>query len=429
MAGEFQNLGVALKTVYPSKAIEAIINEESPFREKLAKSVPAGAKVSEGSVKFNGVLALPQNVAQIVDGDDLMDIAERSEVQFTLLPTIFQASAGFGWLTQKAANSDKSSFNGGEVRRRTNETVGNLGKFIEQTYLGTTGNGVRGYVESSAAGGIVIKQPEGLKFLRQGHKITIRDSANFATIRNTLDGVRIATANNSTRTIVLAGPPTHTNALANDVVLVVSKAAQALTSLFANGLRGLVDDGTNSQYIHTQDRTTAANVRLKSVVNTDANLRDLSEQIMLRVCTDIHEMTGKRVSDIWCGPGQVEKWIQFVAPDRRRQVSGGTYDKGIGIKSYDELSFYAPGVNAKINVSYDVVPREMYFLNWDTFFHYVAKPMDWVDQDGLMHMAIGTGTYKAAWQYFMAGFENIGNDMPAANGVARNLKDPTIGDV
>ena len=72
MAGEFQNLGVALKTVYPSKALEPMLNEEAPFRQKLAKSVPAGAKVSKGDVKFNGVLALPQNVAQILDGDDLI---------------------------------------------------------------------------------------------------------------------------------------------------------------------------------------------------------------------------------------------------------------------------------------------------------------------------------------------------------------------
>ena len=86
MAGEFQNLSVALKVVYPNKALEAIINEEAPFRAALGKSVPAGAKVTQGDVKFNGVLAMPQNVAQIVDGDDLQDAGERAEVQFNLKP-------------------------------------------------------------------------------------------------------------------------------------------------------------------------------------------------------------------------------------------------------------------------------------------------------------------------------------------------------
>lgn len=424
MAGEFQNLGVALKVVYPSKALEAIINEESPFREKLSKSVPAGAKVTEGSVKFNGVLALPQNVGQIVDGDDLQDAAERSEVQFTLTPTIFQGTLNIGWLAAKAANSQKSAFNGGEVRRRTTEVTSNLGKFIESTYVGTTGNGVRAYVESSSASGLVLKVPEGIRLLRQGMKITVRDGANFSTIRATLDGVRIASVNPSTRLITTTGTPTYTNASLNDVVLVVTKTSFTVTSVFANGMRGLVDDGTNSQYIHGVDRTTVGNEKLKSVVNTSGSLRDLSEQLLIRVCHDVRDISGKRITEFWSGPGQFEKYIAFVAPDRQRAVSGGTYDKGTGYK--EELVHYAPGMAAKLNLSFDCIPREIHALCWDTWFHYVAQEMQWVDDS--MAMAVGSSTYKAAWQKFMASFENIGCDMPGANAVLRQLKDPVLGD-
>lgn len=424
MAGEFQNLGVALKVVYPSKALEAVINEEAPFRAALGKSVPAGAKVTSGNVKFNGVLALPQNVAQIVDGDDLQDAAERSEVQFTLAPTIFQGTLNIGWLAAKAANDSKSAFNGGEVRRRTMETTSNLGKFIESTFVGTTGNGVRGYVESSGVGGLVIKVPEGIRLLRQGMKITVRDGANFATVRATLDGVRIASVNPSTRNITTTGTPTYTNASANDVVLVVSKATQTVTSLYSNGMRGLVDDGTNSQYIHGVDRTTVGNEKLKSVVNTSGSLRDLTEAILIRVCHEVRDSSGKRISEIWTGPGQFEKYIAFVAPDRQRMVSGGTYDKGTGYK--EDLIHYAPGMAAKLNLSFDCIPRELHLLCWDTWFHYVAQEMQWVDDS--MAMAVGSSTYKAAWQKFMASFENIGCDMPGANAVLRQLKDPILGD-
>ena len=132
------------------------------------------------------------------------------------------------------------------------------GKFIESTYVGTTGNGVRAYVESSSGSGLVIAQPEGVKLLRQGMKITVRDGGNFSTERATLNGVRIATLTPSTRLITVAGSPVYTNSSANDVVLVTSKGGQTVTSLFANGMRGLIDDGTNSQYIHGVDRTTAA---------------------------------------------------------------------------------------------------------------------------------------------------------------------------
>jgi hypothetical protein len=428
MAGEFQNLGVAVKTVYPSKAIEAVINEEAPFRAKMSQEVPAGSRVSEGTVKFNAVLASEQNVAQIVDGDDLQDAAERAEVQFTLNPTMFTATMQIGWLARKAVNSNKSGFNGGEVRRRTNATVSNLGKFIEQTYVGTSGNGVRGYVDSSSGSGVVLKQPEGQKLLRQGHKITIRDGANFATVRATLDGVRIATLNPSTLLITTSGTPTYTNAVANDAIFVTSKATQTLTSLFANGVRGLVDDGTNSQYIHGQDRTTAANVKLKSQVVTSTATRNLTEAEMVRMCNTIREVSTKRVTDILMGPGQLEKWIAIVAPDRQRAVSGGTYDKGLGLKSENELALWAPGVAARCMLSFDVIPREMYYLNWESWFHYVAQEAQWVDEDSMFHMGIGTGNYKANWNAFMASFENIGCDMPAAQGVSRNLKDPILGD-
>lgn len=423
MAGEFQNLGVALKTVYPSKALEAVINEEAPFRQKLAKSVPAGARVTEGTVKFNGVLALPQNVAQIVDGADLQDAAERSEVQFTLNPTIFTATMNLGWLTRKVANSGKSAWNGGEVRRRTMETTSNMGKFIESTYVGTANSGIRGYVESSSGSGIVVAQPEGVKLLRQGMKVAVWNPG--VAVRANLNAVRIATVNPSTRTITTAG--TDSDAQVNDTIYVVASASQAVTSTFANGLRGLVDDGTNSQYIHGVDRTTAANIKLKSVVNTDSNLRDLTEQLLIRVGHEVRESTGKRVTDIWCGPGQIEKYIAFVAPDRQRTVSGGTYDKGTGYKE-GELTHYAPGVAMKINLSFDVLPRELYLLNWDTFFHYAAQEAQWVDDDSMLHMGVSTNGYKATWYSFMAAFENIGCDMPAANAVIRQLKDPSIGD-
>lgn len=428
MAGEFQNLGVAIKVVYPSKALEAVINEEAPFRAKLNKSTPAGARVTEGSVKFNGVLALPQNVAQIVDGGDLQDAGERSEVQFTLNPTIFTATMNFGWLTRKAANTDKSAWAGGEVRRRTEEVVGNLGKFMEQSYIGTTGNGVRGYVESSSGSGIVIKQPEGLKLLRHGAKITVRDGANFSTIRATLDGVRLASANPSTRLVTTTGTPTYTNAVANDAIFIVPGTSFTVTSVFANGLRGLVDDGTNAQFIHGVDRTTVGNERLKSIVNTAGSLRDLSEDLLIRVCNDVRELTSKRVTDIWTSPGQVEKWIKFVAPDRRRNVDGGTYDKSTGYKDTSELVHYAPGIKAVFNLSFDCIPREMHFLCWDSWFHYVAQAPQWVDDDSMLRLGVGSNGYKANWFAFMAAFENIGCDMPAANAVIRNLKDPILGD-
>jgi hypothetical protein len=431
-AGAFQDLGSALKTIYPSKALEAIINEEAPFREALSKNLPAGGRVTEGEVKFNGVLKTPQNVGQILDGGDLQDAAERYEVQFALKPTIFTATMNIGWLTKAAADSGKSAFNGGETRRRTEETVSNLGKFIESTYVGTAGDGVRAYVETTGTGsGLIMRQPEGVKLIREGMKVSIRQAADITTAQTALDALRINTINPSTRLVTLLGSPTYSNGLINDKVVVVITTTQTLTAMFANGVRGIIDDGTYQATLHGLTRSTTAygGKLYAQVAGNGGVLRNLSERILAQAFLEQREKTGKRITDVWWGPGQILKYIDFVAPDRQRPVSGGTYDKGTGFKGMEEFVHYAPGVAVKFHLSFDVIPREMFGFNWDSWFHYSAREMDWITDDQMLHLAIGTGTYKARWDAFMASFENIGCDMPAAQIVFRDLKDPIIGDV
>lgn len=431
-AGAFQDLGVALKTVYPQKAVEAIINEEAPFREALSKNLPAGGRVSEGELKFNGVLKTPQNVGQIFDGGALQDAAERYEVQFALKPTIFQATMNIGWLTKAAANSSKSAFNGGETRRRTEETISNLGKFIESTYVGTPGNGIRGYVETTGtASGIILKQPEGVKLVREGMKISVRQAADITTPETALDALRIDTIDPATRLVKLLGSPTYTNAQPNDTILVVATATQTVTALYANGIRGIIDDGTYMATLHGLTRSTAAygGKLYAQVAGNGGVLRNLSEKILMQAFLEQREKTGKRITDVWWGPGQIMKYIDFVAPDRQRAVSGGTYDKGTGFKSMEEFQHYAPGVAVKFHLSFDIIPREMFGFNWDSWFHYVAREMDWVTDDQMLHLGVGSSNYVARWDAFLASFENIGCDMPAAQIVFRDLKDPIIGDV
>jgi hypothetical protein len=438
----FSDLGVALKTVYPSKALEPMINEEAPFREKLSKSTPAGARVTEGDVKFNGVLALPQNVAQILDEGDLQTARGRNEVQFNLRPTIFQATMNIGWLTRRAANTGKSAWSGGEVKRRTEETASNLGKFIESTYVGTAGAGIRAYVEAATNTEITVRVPEGTKLVRVGHKVSVRDGADITSPRGSnadVDGVRVASVNYANRQITfeteagvaVTDHDSSSSVVPDDTIIIVSKTGLTteVSTTFANGIRGLVDDGTYNTDIHGINRTLSGNEKLKSIVDDNGGtLRNLTEQLLIRICHQIHEESGKRVTDIWTTPGQIEKYIEFVAPDRRRAVQSGTYDKGTGYKE-GELVHYAPGIALKINRSFDIIPRELFLLSWDTFFHYVAQETQWVDEGSLLHLAIAsTGNRQAKWEAFIACMENIGCDMPVANGVIRDLKDPQLND-
>lgn len=437
--GSFDQITNALKNVYSSKVVEPMVNEETPFRRSLDKGIPAGGRVNEGIVKFGGNLAPPQAVAQIADGGQLPPARNRSDVQFTLNPTLFAGALQVGFITQAAFNTGKSAWNGGEVRRRTEEVIADTAKFIESTYVGTTGAGWRAVVQSDGTSNFVAQQPEGVRLLRENMYISVRTTAGGNTVRDSCDGRTISAIAPSTRTVTYSN--TDQTLVAGDYVHVVAETSQTFSAYgatsigtFANGLRGLIDDGTYLRYLHGLDRSetsTYNGAKLKAnVFSNSGTVRNLTEQLLIRAFHQVRERTGKRVDEIWMGEGQVEKYIEFVAPDRRLPRSGkaDTGNMATGYKG-DELVHYAPGVEAKMNVSFDMIPRELFGLCKETFFHYVAKDLGFIDQGGMLKLVPATSSYKASLIGYVASVENIGCDMPLANFVIRDLADPLCSDV
>lgn len=431
MAGEFDQITNALKIAYPSKAIEPMVNEETPFRKALQKSVPSGGRVTEGIVKFGANLNPPQNQGQLVDGGALPTPKNRTEVQFQLTPTIFAGGFQIGWVTKAAGNSSKAAFNGGELRRRTEETLADLGKFIEQTYVATHGTGRRARVESDGTNNFVASLPEGVRLLRENQYFSARTTDGGATVRDGMGYRQISAITQSTRTVTYTGEAGGANddrtLVAGDHIHPVVEDDQTITSVFANGLRGLVDDATYLATLHGLARATYPKLN-SNVSSNGGTLRNLTEQILVRACHENRARSGKRVTDAWMSEGQAEKYIEFVAPDRRYNINGkGVQGMGTGYQE-GSLVHYYPGGQFNLNVSFDVIPREIFLLNWDTFFHYVAQDMDWWDEGNMLKPTPTSGSYKASYLAFLASIENIGCDMPIANTVIRDLRDPSIGD-
>lgn len=427
MAGEFESITNALKIVYAPKVVEAMVNSETPFRRKLGKSLPAGGRVTEGIVKFGGDLNPPQNVGQQVDGGALPAPKERTDVQFQLTPTLFVGGMQVGIITRNAANSGKSAFNGGEVRRRTDEVMEDTAKFIESTYVGTHGSGRRARVETDGTSTFVASKPEGTRLLRENQYITVRTTDGGATVRDSADYRYITAINHGTRTVTYSGAD-QTLVAADHVHPVVEASQSFTTNPFANGLRGLVDDGTYLATLHGLTRSTYGTKLYAQVFANGGTLRNLSEALLVRACHETRARSGKRVTDIWTSEGQAEKYLEFVAPDRRYNVNGsGTQGMGTGYQE-GQMVHYAPGVQANINISFDLVPRELYLLNWDCWFHYVAKELGFVDQGEMLKLTPTSGAYKASFLGYVAAIENIGCDFPQAQAVIRDLADPAIGD-
>ena len=422
MAGEFEQITNALKIAYPPKAIDPMVNEEAPFRKQMKKSIPAGSNTSsEGILKFGGNLNPPQNQGQLVDGGTLPAPKNREDVQFQLTPTLFAGGLQIGMITKVAGNSNRSAFNRGELRRRTEETIADLGKFIEQTYAGTHGTGRRARVESDGSNTFVAALPEGTTLLRENQYISVRTTDGGNTVRDSLDLRKITAINHATRTVTYDGA--DQTAVAGDHVHPVVEANQQFTTNpFANGLRGLIDDATFATSIHGLSRGTYP--KLKSTVNSNGGvLRNLTEQILIRTCHEVRARSGKRVTDCWTSPGQFEKYIEFVSADRRYPVTGQSPQSMV--TGYQNLVHVTPEGPIRLNLSFDIVPRELYLLNWDTFFFYASQELDWW-QGEMLKPTPTSGGFKASYMAYLVSIENIGNDMPIANAVVRDLRDPVI---
>lgn len=425
MAGAFTSISDSLKEIYNQDRVEPMVNVEAPFRAFLKKALPAGAKPTEGLVTFLANTHGNAAVGQMADGIALPPAVDRTDVRLQLKPTTFAGAIEVGLLTMNAANSNKSAFNSGELERNTNDATAFTAKFIEGTYVGTHGTGRRARVESDGSNNFVARLPEGVRLLQENYYITVRTTDGGASVRDSLDGRRISAITDSTRTVTYSGD--DQTLVDGDHVHIVTTTSQTLSDTFANGLRGLVDDATYLTTVHGKSRST--HPKLKSIVNSNGGtLRNLTEALLVRTAHEVERKSGKKINAIWGSEGQIEKYLEFVAPEKRIVASvDEPGNRSMGYKE-KQLRLFVPGIDAEFHKSYHAVPRELFLLNMDTFFHYVAKELGPLDVDGMLHLSPASGGFNASVLGYVVSQENIGCEWFEANAVIRDLKDPAAGD-
>ncbi len=477
MAGEFEQVVGLLKNTYSKKRIQILANEETPFRRALKSQIPSGSRITKGLLKFGVALRRPNNVAQTRDGGNLVQPLDRSQELLTLKPTLFNGGFQIGWVTRSVATDSEVAFNGSELQRRTEETIADLSKFIEQTYVGTNGSGSRGEIATGGGGAsgattitFTLSQasgtagpwpgtgagtdPRGIRLLDVYHRVSVRNPAgavDLTSLRHaTLDYLLITARDEAANTITCSTelqtgtPVTGAVAVAGDQIVIVPAqsigittaipmssvhtAVGATTGISANGIRGLIDDGVETLFLHGVQRSTNSWLNAKVIANGGV-LRNLGEGVLINALHDVRLSTGKRLTDVWTNVGQVEKYIEFVAPDKSYIVpQNGPMKMATGYGE-DSIVHYYPGGALRFNVSPDIAPREMYIISWDTFFHYLAQDMDWWDAPMLKPTPSTNNSYMASYLAHMASIENIGVDTPRANVVIRDLRDRLAGDV
>lgn len=422
--GAFADLAASIKETYVPGVVEPLLNNELVFRPWLKSAAGLNHELG-GYATFIANLGGDQALGQAADNSALPPTVDRTDLRLQLKPSAFYGALQLGILTMNAVDSDTNSWNRGELKRQMNDRLEQMGKFMESTYTGTHGTGRRARVEAEVGTNtFTAALPEGTMLLRKGMLVSGR-STDAGSVSGSFDNQRITAINPDTRLVTYGG--TDRTTTAGDHIHVVTEASQTLTGgVFANGLRGLVDDATYLDTVHGKSRATYPDIKSQRFSNGGV-LRNLSEQILLQACMTTRARSGKNITDIWMSPGQALKWVEFLAPDQRRPVTSGTGNKEMGFKEGD-LRLTAPGIGADVHISYDIVPREVYLLNRDTFFIYNAKDTGPLT-DQLLHLSPASASFKASMIGYLCAVENIGiNGRFDANAVISDLSDPLIGD-
>lgn len=435
MAGLITDIPDSIRTIWPERAVNTMIQEDLVFRPRLKRELPPGSKITDGyDIRINARLNASQNVAQIADGGNFPIPKDATDRNFTFKPTIFAGDYQIGGLVRFVLNSNVGSFGGGEMRRRPEEVMGNFGKFIESTYVGTDGTGIRGYVESEpAANQIKIKNPHGTRLFAENMYISERQSAGGA-VRDSIDLRSITAIDHDNRTVTYSGA--DQTPVADDPIYVVSESSLAgatLAAIHANGLRGQIDDATYSQYLHGLDRTAAGNGKLKSLVSSaGGERRMIGESLLMAIAHDAARRSKKRATTLLMGEGQTEKYVEHIAPQRRFPATGRQRNGKSTGYVLEELSFVSPFGSLEFMLSFDALPGEIYGISWDAFFFYSALDAQWLSGHDLQSLLLLPGsngaTHRFAFGAFLVSIENWGTDFPLAHFVIRDLKDRLLGD-
>jgi hypothetical protein len=422
--GALEDISDELKTQYPpgSRIFEDPVNLQAPYRKSLAKT--------ELVANEGGVAQLPLGIARawnVGSGADISAMTapiDPTRVQGSVSPELFYGSFQLGVKTRALAKSQKSTFNvGGVLKTRLDDTLKDLGKYMNQVYAGSN-RGRMAVIESVSANAFVAALPQGTGLLNKNLRISIFDA---------LTGGAVRTDANARKITVIDKKPGGTRAVTYDGADVA--AAAPGDHVFVHGsygrthwsLRDIVDDGNECLSPFGKSRNTYP--ELKAVVHYGTNgRRDLTEQLILNIIAEISDSTGQYVTRALANSGQGRKFVEFIQPDRR--YPGATTGAPKYTVGYDDtsLSIVAPGVNCRLECDTDVVPRSMFFLTWGNFGRYEGMPLDWMDEGELLRLVPTEGGYKAGFLAYVAAIENQVCTMLAANGRLTDLNDPLCGD-
>jgi len=421
-------LETSLKRAYDEQYYGGHLNLNAPFFTNVLKTNQVKSLRQDGEGyywPFN--LQSPQNIGTPAEGANVPVTKSRTEVQGRLRLGQFVASFDISFVLESIAKNNVGAWNGGEIKRHVRECVTDLTKHVNRIYAGTHGTGRLAQVNAatSSSTSFVGKLPIGVLLLRPKMELAIHDDDTGSGAAEDVSEI-VTKIVQSTRTVTLTNAQTLD---ADDHVYITGSYGAATVP---NGIRGLVDDGTNLTTVHNQSRSTYE--ELKSVrLSNSSQQRNLSEDLLLEAAHTVRQRSGQYVDCVLMNTGQFSKYLSFVRPDRRYNVSGaGVIQGDTGYKSAEKgykpaAQFMHGGVTADIYVSEDVFPREVYLLTKSQLRLIENGPMDWMDWGGTMfQQGVNSTGYVTSKQATLLYLSNIATYMPSAHAVIVDLSDKEL---
>jgi hypothetical protein len=416
--GAVEDLSDELKNAYPSGTFEDPVNKEAPYRVSLNR---VELVMRDGIAKFPLGVASAWNVGSIGDIGNMPTPIDPTRRQGEVTPELFVGSFQIGIKTKVIGKNKVGTFNtGGIMADRVEGTVADLGKYINRVYAGSNRGRLAVVLSNDGSNTLTLDKPLGTELLNKNMRIDVYDALTGGSPRAATNRKLTAVTRESFQ-IVYDGADDATIAAGDHIFITDTYDRTHWT------LSDIVDDGTDAATIFGQSRVTDPELGA-FVLRGSSGLRDLTEQLILESCSKPRRETGKRISRALSNDGQARKYVEFIQAERR--YPGPTGEAPRYTVGYDEdsLQILAPGVNCKLEVDFDVSPRRIFFLCWETFGRYEAMALDWIDDDTLLKMIPRDGGHKAGFLAYVGSVENQINTMPRANCRLENLNDPICGD-
>lgn len=416
----------SLKRWYPDEYFEVHLNTNAPFFMNVLK----GQKVKNWRQEGEGIywpffLQSPQAIGTPGESGALPTADVRVEPQGRIRPGQFIGDFDISFLLESVAANDRAGW-GNAVKRAVKETTMDLTKHVNRLYAGSHGTGRIAQIETGATSvSQVMKLPVGVLLLRPQMRVQVYQDDTGSGSESTSGANKITKIVQSTRTVTMTSFTSNTN----DHVYIAGSYGQTTVP---NGIRGIIDDGTNLTTIHNQSRSTYE--ELKSVrLSNSGTVRDLTEDLLLQAAHGVRQRSGRLIDCLLMNTGQFSKYLKNVRPDRRYDVSGkGVPNYDSGYKASDEFSpvaqFLHAGKAADIYVSEDVFPREVYLITKSELRRLEQGPMTWLEwgNGNIFQQAISSGAYITAKTATLAYFGNLGTPCPAAHAVIVDLADSEL---